>query len=144
MNSFFQKAADQVSAAADKAAAAAEAKIGASGAEQVKKYGHEAADKIAHIDPADVESQLKSHGINIPGMDAAFATNATTAGKAAVPQTENATTGGVVTKLAAPQAAAESAAAAAPTAAAASGAPVAGAAPEATPSAPAAPVTGTH
>ncbi|BDA42029.1 hypothetical protein COCOBI_02-8300 [Coccomyxa sp. Obi] len=144
MNSFFQKAADQVSAAADKAAAAAEAKIGASGAEQVKKYGHEAADKIAHINPADVEGQLKSHGINIPGMEGVFATNATTAGKAAVPQTENATTGGVVTKMAAP---AEAAAAAAPTAAAASGAPVAGAAPEATPAAPVnpeAPAAGTH
>ena len=55
--------------------------------------------------------------------------------------------GGVVTKMAAPSEAAETAAAAAPTAAAASGAPVAGAAPEATPAAsvdPAAPATGTH
>ncbi|KAK9909812.1 hypothetical protein WJX75_007764 [Coccomyxa subellipsoidea] len=142
MDSFLKKAAEQVSEASDKAAAAAQAKIGESGAEQVKKYGHEAADKIAHINPADLEGQLKSHGFNIPGLGSLGTTNATTASKAAVPQSANATTGGIVTKLATtPVAAPEPAAApAAPTATPATE-------PAATPAAavdPAAPATGTH
>ncbi|EIE22019.1 hypothetical protein COCSUDRAFT_53936 [Coccomyxa subellipsoidea C-169] len=138
MDSFLKKAAEQVAAASDKAAQAAEAKIGASGAEQVKKYGHEAADKIAHINPADLEGQLKSYGVNIPGLGSSGTTNATTAGKAAVPTSANATTGGVVTKLAAAPEATPDAPAAAATPATE---------PAATPAAavdPAAPATGTH
>lgn len=99
MQGFLQNAAKQLEDASDKAAAAAESKFGKGVADNVRKAGHEAGEKVAHMDVNQIEGELKQHGFNIP--------NLTSGGKAAVPTSANPTTGGVVTKAGAIPAAGE-------------------------------------
>ncbi|KAK9846432.1 hypothetical protein WJX81_003663 [Elliptochloris bilobata] len=72
MDSFLKQAASQVTAAADKASVAAQSKFGDNVAEQIKKGGQLAADKLQTMDVNQVLTQTgladkaKAMGINLP------------------------------------------------------------------------------